>query len=65
METAKKKYARTVPTGKKRMVEIPAHGMLLRDVLRSLQGFEDHSGGPRCYVDSAGRLIVAVNRYDA
>lgn len=63
--TAKKKYQRTVPRGRTRLLEIPAHGLLLSDVVRSLQGFEERKGQPRCYVDSNGRLIVAVMDYQA
>ena len=61
----KKKYQRTVPRGRTRVVEIPAHGMKLDTVIGILQRLSDVNGAPRTYIDSNGRLIVAIQTYDA
>jgi hypothetical protein len=61
----KKKYERAVPQGRTRLVEIPAHGRTVDDVVGILEGLRHRDGNPRCYVDSNGRLIVAVQNWES
>lgn len=69
METARKKYQRTVPAGCTRLVTVNIQGRRIEDVVAALTPFVNRtsSGGDdarcRVYADCDGNLVVAAGRY--
>lgn len=60
----RKRYQRSIPSGRTKLITVNIHGRTVRDVSAALDTFSSREGA-RCYVTPDGQLAIAVRGYDA
>lgn len=63
----KKRYQRTVPSGRTRLARVAVEGRLLEDVILGLKAYNErtNAGTLRTYIDRDGDVVITVEDWKA